>query len=338
MAAVFSGGFQNPPWRLGLIDKRSDGLSYSHLESSRPRFISVIGPTASGKSSLALALAKAMGGELVNCDSVQVYRGFDIGSAKPSMLEQEEVPHHLLDCVSWNDDFDAAQFAQMARNCIQDINKRQKLAIVVGGSGLYLRFLWGQAFHELPSNPELREELNKRDAAELYEQLQSLDPQRAKQLHCKDKFRISRAIEINILSGKTVAELTKDTLEPSFPPSAVVFINRPRPELHQRIALRAAEMLEQGFLDEVRALLANGCPIDAKPMLSIGYKQAVEYIGAGKNDENQLLEKIVVATRQYAKRQLTWYKKVPHDIALTNSELSSDLLREVNRLLNVTHA
>ncbi|MFK7824556.1 MAG: tRNA (adenosine(37)-N6)-dimethylallyltransferase MiaA [Oligoflexales bacterium] len=303
--------------------------------NAKPRFLSVIGPTASGKSSLALNLAKALDAELVNCDSVQVYRGFDIGSAKSNLTEQESVPHHLLDCAAWNEDFDASRFAAMARSRIWEINQRQKLAIVVGGSGLYLRFLWGESFHELPSDTKLRKDLNLQDVRELYEQLTSLDPERAQQLHPKDKFRVTRALEINILSGKTVGELTGKSVEASFLPTGVIFLNRPRPELHRRIAKRAAEMLELGLIEEVRTLLARGCPVNAKPMLSIGYKQVVEHLHYKTLARSELLEKIIVATRQYAKRQLTWYQKVHHDIAIDNSELSRDLMGKIENLLSL---
>ena len=302
-------------------------------KSGKPSFLSVIGPTASGKSSLAFGLAKALGAELVNCDSVQVYRGFDVGAAKPSLTERESVPHHLLDCVAWDEEFDASKFASMARARILEINQRGKLAIVVGGSGLYLRFLWGQSFHELPSDSKLRAELNSRDLGELYQQLESLDPQRAKQLHPRDKFRVTRALEINILSGKTVAEMTGDVPQKAkFLPVGVIFINRQRSELHSRIAKRAETMLEQGLIDEVSSLLANGCPKNAKPMQSIGYKQVVEYLHNHSMEKAELLERIIVATRRYAKRQLTWYQKVPYDIALENSEITSSLIEKIRGL------
>ncbi|NRA44452.1 MAG: tRNA (adenosine(37)-N6)-dimethylallyltransferase MiaA [Oligoflexales bacterium] len=316
-----------------MIDKHSNEW-LSRAQRGQASFLSVIGPTASGKSSLALGLAQEFGAELVNCDSVQVYRGFDIGSAKPSAAEQDLVPHHLLDCVSWHEDYDAARFAEMARSSILEINRRGKLAIVVGGSGLYLRFLWGQSFHELPSDPVLREELNSQDSGSLYKRLQSLDPLRAEQLHPKDKFRITRAIEINLLAGKTISELTKASVKATFPPLGVIFINRERSELHERIAQRASAMLAQGFLDEVKSLLALGCPHDAKPMQSIGYKQAVDYLeGQSLYNKAQLLEKIIVATRQYAKRQLTWYRKVQHDIAIDNSQITPQLVEDIESCL-----
>lgn len=305
----------------------------SACNESRPLFLSIVGPTASGKSSLAMKLAKKLNAELVNCDSVQVYRGFDIGSAKPCRDERELVPHHLLDCVSWDEEFDAARFASMARTCVESINQRGKLAIVVGGSGLYLRFLWGHMYHELPSDPKLREKLNAQDTATLYRQLSLLDPARAEQLHPKDKFRIGRAIEINLLSGKNVAELTKESSQPRFPPKGVLLIDRPRPELHERIAFRAGIMLEQGLIDEVRALLAGGCPASAKPMLSIGYRQVVEYLRKQEQDKTRLAEKITVATRQYAKRQMTWYRKVQADLVLNDTELTPQLMANIKKLI-----
>ena len=172
-------------------------------------YIVVCGPTASGKSKTALDLAAQFKGEIVSCDSVQFYRGFDIGSAKPSVDEQTAVKHHMIDILDWHEDFDACQYAKMARECLREIHARGQLPIVVGGSGLFLRALWGQDWHnDLPKDEELRTTLNLKSSTELYTVLKQCDPQRAEKLHTNDKFRVVRALELFYLTGKTFAELT----------------------------------------------------------------------------------------------------------------------------------
>lgn len=289
-----------------------------------PAYLAVVGPTASGKSQLALALARRLKGELVNCDSVQLYKGFVIGAAKPSPQERAEIPHHLLDVVSWHEACDAADFARRARAVIKSIAQRGRLPIVVGGSGLYLRSLWGERFHDLPSDANLRQSLQAQPAEQLYRQLQLSDPVRAAQLHPHDKYRLCRALELRILTGKTMAENIAENrsaegpgevAQASFAPRCVLMLDLPRAELHERIAKRCAAMLEQGLLAEVSALLQAGCLPTCKAMQSIGYKQAVDFLQPGSSSNVvQLQEHIVAATRQYAKRQLTWLRQVRVDL------------------------
>lgn len=298
------------------------------------RSLIVAGPTASGKSALAMACAQAAGGEIISCDSVQLYRGFDIGSAKPTPHEQAEIPHHMIDIADWGENYDAARYAREARAKIQDIKARGKLPVIAGGTGLYLRALLQQDFHEnLPSDETLRAELRRKPAKVLYARLEALDPRRASELHVNDTFRVIRALELNILTGAPVPPAGGGSA-PLLQASEffTVVLEPERKQLHARIAARTSQMLENGLLNEVRALIASGVDPNCKPMQSIGYKQCVDLI-TEKISAEVLSEKIIAATRQYAKRQCTWFRKVHCDLRLTDlakdSTLVSSLLREL---------
>jgi tRNA dimethylallyltransferase len=296
-------------------------------------YITVIGPTASGKSTLAMDLASKLSGEIVACDSVQVYRGFNVGSAKPTVCDQNKITHHMLDCVEANKNFTASCYKEKTRIIIQDIQKRNKLPIIVVGTSLYFRALLQNNFHNLPSNPSLRETFKKLTCTEIYERLLAKDPERAQQIHINDHFRLARALEIISISGKSFAELTnKKQLNTSLtkPPKLTIFIDPPRPKVHELIAKRAQEMLAAGLIDEVKLLLKNGVKEDSKPMQSIGYKQVLDYL-RGIISEDDLLTKIICATRQYSKRQMTVLKKSPYDIKIENKEqinLHTQIIKE----------
>ena len=323
MAGECLSGLKKIKWRDGLI---ANALRV-------PNYISIIGPTASGKSKLAMDLALEFNAEIVNCDSVQIYKGFCIGAAKASLEEQEKVKHHLLDVLNWNQDFDAAMFAKQAQEIIGDIAFRKKLPIVVGGSGLYLRSLWGEAFHDIPSDAGLKQELNKRDHLSLYQELERKDPQRAAQIHPNDKFRCVRALEINTLTGQTVAEFLKHTTSPAkFPPALVIMMQPERERLKVKIHQRVIQMLKAGLVSEVKDLLHLGCPKHVKPMQSIGYKQVVDFLD-GKIKEEDLVQKISWATSQYAKRQFVWYKKVDADIKIEHPNDIETVRGKIKNLL-----
>jgi tRNA dimethylallyltransferase len=282
-----------------------------------PEFIVVAGPTASGKSDIAMALAERYQGTIVCCDSVQLYRGFDIGSAKPSLADRERVPHHLYDVFNWDEACDAAAYAQLARRAINEIRGNGRVPILVGGTGLYLRALLGDAWDsDVPSDEGLRRDLSQRPSGELFSDLQKVDPARASQLHPNDRFRVIRALEINKLTGQPVKFRQANTVQ--FEAAFMILVCPDRPVLHERIQTRTSEMLRGGLEREVRELLNSGVDPHCKPMQSIGYKQLVAMI-QDKLDSSQLEEKISAATRQYAKRQMTWFKKVPADIAITGS-------------------
>ena len=280
------------------------------------RFIAVVGPTASGKSDVAMQLAESLGGEIVCCDSVQLYRGFDIGSAKPSRDDRLRIPHHLFDRFAWDEECDAAIYADEARVVISEVLQRGRVPIVTGGTGLYLRALVGENWDEgLPKDEVLRAKLNERASDDLFTELRDRDPERAKALHPHDRFRVIRALEINILSG---APVPRTVVPESRVRDYLTLIMEPARELvRERIAIRVQKMLELGLVDEVRSLIENGVGTSSKPMQSIGYKECVAYL-SGSLSESELALAITMATRQYAKRQATWFKKVMRDITLTS--------------------
>jgi tRNA dimethylallyltransferase len=300
-------------------------------------FIIIGGPTASGKSALAIELARQINGEIINGDSVAMYQGFDIGTAKPSKEEQSGVPHHLFDILTPNEEMDAARYREIAINLIEKIQSHHKTPILVGGSGLYLRAVMGDSFHDLPHDEKLRKSISEKSADELYEMLQKLDPKRAQKVHKNDHFRLARAIEIYSLTGKTLDELTslqQNSIHSEQYKSMVILIDPNRQVLHERIALRTKKMIADGIVDEVKGLLDQGAPRNAKPFSAIGYKEVLDYLD-GEITLSRLEEKILFATRQLAKRQCTWFKKVPHLIKVEHPSLTPEHLLTIKNSLNL---
>lgn len=273
--------------------------------------VAIVGPTASGKSSLGLELARLIptGASILNLDSVQIYRDFDIGTAKPSSSERQEFTHHLLDLASWHEAFDVAKFREKALAAVRQVLAAGKLPIFVGGSPLYYRVLCGQDFHSLPHDPKLRAKIASMPITSSYEALKDLDPARALALHPNDHFRIARALEIAMLTGKTLAELTS-TRAFGVSPRLSVLCSPPPELLEQRIIARSQAMLARGWVAEVKAILAAGCPPTAKPLQAIGYKQIVGHLVAGEPRLEHLQESIVVATRRYARKQRMYFRKM----------------------------
>ncbi len=290
----------------------------------------VAGPTASGKSELGMRLARALDGEIVSCDSVQVYRGFDIGSAKPSLQEQAEVAHHLIDIVDATQVFDASDYAKLARQAIQGIRARGKLPIVVGGTGFYLRALWGQLWDpNLPSDPKVREQFVAMSKEDLFALLKEKDPKRAQEIHPNDHFRLARAMELVTLIGGPLAQAGFGNTPKGGDDDAVVIVLSPeRAALHQRINERTDLMLKQGFIDEVNQLLTSGIPVNSKPMQSIGYREVAAYL-SGSVPKSELAPRIKASTRQYAKRQTTWFRSVEASLRLKVPDIES-VLRELS--------
>ncbi len=290
--------------------------------------IVIVGPTASGKSALALQLAAHVRGEIVSCDSVQVYRGFDIGSAKPTVAEQAGVPHHLIDVVSWRDPMDAGRYARLAAEVVPQIAKRGKIRIIVGGTGLYLRALLADRWHgELPKDPELRNRLDALSNLELLSELAKLDPARAAELHRNDRVRLLRALELATLLGKDWQCRTQKTPGLLRRPK-IIYLAPERAALHQRIEQRVSSMLRDGLIDEVRGLQSEGCPRAARPMQAIGYRQVGDFL-AGEISAAELPAKISAATRQYAKRQDTWFGKLNVACRLSSAAITPEQLRDL---------
>ncbi len=297
--------------------------------SGNKSYLVIAGPTGSGKSALGLALAQAMGGEIVNCDSVQVYRGFDIGAAKATSVEQKAVPHHLLDIVEADQSYDAAVYAAAAHRVKAEIMGRGKLPIVVGGTGLYLRALLGQGWHsDLPQDQNLREELSALPTPQVLEELQRRDPKRAKELHPNDRVRLLRSLELVRLLGKPLDEAGLTGDKPRDPTAYLIVLEPPRALLHKRIQSRTIAMLDSGLIAEVQRLLSEGVSPNAKPMQSIGYKQVCAYLH-GQLQKEQVEGAIIAATRQYAKRQCTWFRRLATDLRLNGDESLSEVITSI---------
>ncbi len=285
----------------------------------RPIAIALMGPTASGKSSLALQLAQRFDGEIVSVDSALVYRGLDIGAAKPTAHEQAQVTHHLINLRDPWQPYSAAEFAIDARIAIVDIVARGKLPILAGGTGLYFRALL-QGLSPMPNaDPALRmqiaNEATERGWAALHAELASVDPQAAARIHATDAQRIQRALEVWRLSGRSISDWQRNRADDPLPLRVLklVLAPRDRAELHARIARRFDAMLEDGFLDEVRglralpALQSHPSPIELPAIRAVGYRQAWEHL-EGVSDMPEFRDRAIFATRQLAKRQLTWLR------------------------------
>jgi tRNA dimethylallyltransferase len=278
------------------------------------RIVSILGPTASGKSALGLALAERLGGEIVACDSQQVYIGMDIGTAKPTREERRRVPHHGLDLCHPDEPFHAARWAALARAAIKSIAARGRLPIVVGGTGLYYRALTAGLFEAPPPDPALRarhREVYEREGNDpLRARLVEVDPEAAAGIAPRDFVRTSRALEVYEQTGVAITTLRRQAARPrDLAPTALV-LDPPVAELRLRIEARVASMLAAGFLDEVRALRAAGYGAGLKPMQALGYQQLGAVLDGTTTLEEAAAE-TARATLAYARRQRTWFKKEP---------------------------
>ncbi|WP_425060947.1 tRNA dimethylallyltransferase [Sporomusa carbonis] len=279
------------------------------------RLIVVIGPTAVGKTKLSIDLAQRLGSEIISGDSMLVYRGMDIGTAKPDMLERSGVVHHMIDILDPCQEFNVVDFQHHARKLITQINNRGLIPILAGGTGLYVRaLLEGYQFSPAPSDETIRQKLT--GMAEqygnqfLHNMLAQVQPETAARLHPNDLRRIIRALEVYYLSGETVSQDKTATNELLYD-AAVIGLNLNRASLYARINQRVDIMLEQGLVDEVSKLLKQGVPPDCQAMHGIGYKEIVEYLNEGK-DLFTVIENVKQATRNFAKRQLTFFRRMPY--------------------------
>jgi len=276
--------------------------------------IALVGPTGSGKTSVSLSLAERWGAEIVNCDSRQVYRGLDIGTAKPTAAEQGRAPHHLFDVVDPDQRFDAAAYAALARAAIDAAAGRGRRVIVVGGTGLYLKALRFGLFDGPPADATLRARLVAEDEAApgaMHARLARADPATAARLHARDRVRVVRALEVLELTGRPLSAWHR---EHGFAGGElamrVVGLDVPRAELYARLDARCEAMLAAGLLGEIRALWAAGYGPELPALRSIGYRQLGAHL-RGEVDEPTALAAMQRATRQFAKRQLTWFRADP---------------------------
>lgn len=281
------------------------------------KIIAVAGPTASGKSALALELCKRLDGELISLDSMQIYRGLDIGTAKPTKAEQAEVRHHMIDICEPTENFSAAEFAERAHKVIADVRSRGKRAVLCGGTGLYLDTVLGRLdFGEIESDEKLRGELiafaEKNGAEALHERLRGIDPQAAEKIHPNNVRRVARAIEIYELTGKTKTEHDRAAISDSPYESLIIGLDYDdREVLYNCINRRVDAMIEAGLEGEVRSLVSRGLlSAESTAGQAIGYKEMLGYI-AGDCSLGDAVEKIKLGTRRYAKRQLTWLRRNP---------------------------
>lgn len=276
----------------------------------------IVGPTASGKSELAIKLALAFDGEIINLDSVQVYRRIYIATAKVPPSERQDVPHHLIDIVDPTENFTAGDYARLASRTIEEVESRKNTALLVGGTGFYLRALVRPLFEGPKTDPELRERLidlrETRGAEHLHRVLERVDSQAAKNISPLDWSRTMRALEVYFQTGRRISELQPDS--PSAPELAsrvrVVALDPPREQLYARINKRADEMFAGGLVEEVELLIASGVPPTAKAFQAHGYRRVVEYL-QGKRTREDALNQMKLDTRHYAKRQLSWWRAWP---------------------------
>src|ERR1700688_4127714 len=277
--------------------------------------VAIVGPTASGKSSLAVALARRLGGEVLACDSTQVYRGFGVGTSKPTAEERDGVPHHLLDLVDPTFAFTAGEYRLRAVAVLEDLRNRSRLPILTVGTGLYLRALLEGLADAPARSEELRARLEARADAHslqyLHRVLRRLDPEAALRIGSRDRPKMIRAIEVCLLTGRTLSEVHRMGRAPleGYRPIKIG-LQPPRAALYDRIERRVHTMLDRGWLDEVASLIRNGVPKNSKPFDFIGYSELQAHL-EGTVTLAAATKAIAQATRRYAKRQLTWFRKEP---------------------------
>jgi tRNA dimethylallyltransferase len=281
-----------------------------------PTVVAILGPTATGKSALALALAERYHGEIVSCDSTAVYRGFDIGTDKIALADRRGIPHHLIDIVEPAGEYSAAQYARDAAGAIRDIQARGHLPFVVGGTGFYYRALTRGLFPGPGRHPEMRNRLesiaSRRDVAFLHRMLERVDSESARRIQPRDLKRIVRALEVFFLTGRPLTGHFADTSSPIGGMEVIALAVRLPPEQTSlRVARRVDEQFERGLLDEIRGLLARGVPETARPFGGLVYRQALEHLH-GVRDEGATHALIAQENRRYARRQLIWFRKEPN--------------------------
>ena len=301
--------------------------------------ICIAGPTASGKTALAVELAKEFDGEVVSCDSMQVYRRMDIGTAKPTEEERQGIPHHMLDVAEPDEDFSVSRYCAMAGPIVGDILARGKTAIIAGGTGLYMdSLIRGNDFAPYPATgrrEELEERADREGIQPLMDWLKDIDPDSAARLHLSDRKRIIRALEVYLETGETITahNLKTQAIPPKYSPLWLGLDFSQRSELYRRIDLRVDLMLEAGLIREIQALLAQGIPPKCTAMQAIGYKEFVSAL-AGHGTIPEAAAQVQQSSRRYAKRQLTWFRRNDHMNWLIRDQ--EDILEKARRLIQET--
>jgi tRNA dimethylallyltransferase len=306
--------------------------------SARPRLVAILGPTATGKSALGIALAARFDGEIVSCDSTAVYRGFDIGTDKVPRHEQRGIPHHMIDVVDPTEEYSAARYARDASAVVRGITGRGRLPILVGGTGFYYRALTRGLFEGPGRDEVLRRRLErvaaKRGPECLHRWLAAVDLPSAARIQVRDVKRLVRALEVWLVSGRPLTEHFSETASP-LPEYDVqsIALRIPPEQTAERVARRVDAQFEQGLLDEIRALLARGVPETALPFTGLVYKQALEHLH-GVRGERETRELIVRENRRYARRQLIWFRKEPNLRWINAAGERADTQAEVARILS----
>lgn len=293
--------------------------------------IVITGPTASGKTALSVEVAKRLGGEIVNADSMQIYKYMDIGTAKPDMEERQGIPHHLIDIVNPDEAFSVARYCECAKEVIDNIHQRGKIPVMVGGTGLYVDSLVNNIqFSEIEPDEQYRDKMDK--LAEemgneyIYKMLEDIDPDSACKIKVADRKRIIRALEVYHLTGKTITWHNEQSRSVPSPYNTTMFaINMDREALYDKINRRVDVMIANGLVDEVKAIMDMGVQKDATSMQAIGYKEIVEYL-EGHITLDEATDKIKQSSRRYAKRQLTWFRRNENIHWISNIDQVMDIL------------
>ena len=304
----------------------------------KPVVVAILGPTATGQCALALAMAERYGGEIINCDSTAVYRGFDIGTDKIAPADRRGIPHHLIDIVEPIGDYTAAQYARDAAGVVRDVHARGRLPIVAGGTGFYYRALTRGLFPGPGRDAALRQRLEaiaeRRDVTVLHRMLRKVDPGSAVRIQPRDLKRLVRALEVFFLTGRPLTSHFADTVS-LLPDVNVVAVGLrvPAERIAERVARRVDEQFERGLLDEIRALLARGIPEAARPFGGLVYRQALEHLH-GVRDESATRALIAQENRRYARRQLIWFRKEPNLSWFDGPGESAGTVAAVQRLID----
>lgn len=290
----------------------------------KTKLIVVAGPTASGKTRLGIEIAKAVSGEIISADSMQVYKGMGIATAAPTESEKAEVPHHLVEFLERNETFSVSDFCRYAKNAVDEITGRNNIPVIVGGTGLFIdSFVDNIKFTQAETDFELRERLMAKDTEKLYDELLKIDPQAAQSIHKNNKSRVARAIEIYYSSGKTKSDQNKSSRLEESPYDVLYFVIcfKNRDLLYDRINRRVDLMAENGLAEEAKRCLADAGKTSAQ---AIGHKELALYFNGSASFE-QALEKLKQETRRYAKRQITWFKRRNNAVWLYADDEASDI-------------